>query len=328
MAAADAAGAETLDACAANFDGEYNKPLHIGAIFIILVFSLTGTMLPIISHRLSSAKKNQLPFHLIKLFGAGVILCTSFVHMFTPATEILTSECLPQVFHDYHAWAGAIALMGVLFTHLFQVLAASFVRDRLAKSGSETVVTSKDAVHVHDDGETGDHAGHNHGLAIEQAEKRIATYALEFGVAIHSVIIGVTLGATRGDDFIPLLIALVFHQFFEGIALASVVIDATYARRGQAIAMVLFYSLTTPLGIAIGVGINESFNANATHALISTGVLEALSAGILVYDALVNIICPHFNGRNYMTSSKFGRILQFFFLWLGAAAMALIGRWA
>ncbi|KAJ3045427.1 hypothetical protein HDV00_010297 [Rhizophlyctis rosea] len=329
--------------------------------------SFIGTMLPILFRRVSRANRTELPFHSIKLFGAGVILCTAFVHMFAPAQEILTNECLPQVFHDYEAWAGAIALFGVLFTHLFQVLAASYARDRLMKNPESIIVGHKtqsssaatvhrhdeeeaghhhadhshnhelameeaerrvsDYVHQHSDGETGDHAGHAHGLALEEAEKRIATYALELGVAIHSVIIGVTLGAARGQ-FISLLIALTFHQFFEGIALASVILDATYTRRGQAIVMVLFYSLTTPLGITIGVIINESYNMNATNALISTGVLEALSAGILAYDSLVNIICPHFNGRNFLTAAKPARIVHFFFLWLGAFAMALIGRWA
>ena len=171
--------------------------------------SFIGTMLPIIFRRLSRSTRSELPFHCIKLFGAGVILCTAFVHMFVPAQEILTSECLPEVFHTYHAWAGAIALAGVLFTHLFQVLAATIARDQLRrKAGEDDVVIrdreitgSKDTIHAHDDGETGDHAGHNHahGLAVEQAEKRIATYALEFGVAVHSVIIGVTLGAARGE---------------------------------------------------------------------------------------------------------------------------------
>jgi zinc transporter 1/2/3 len=60
---------------------------------------------------------------------------------------------------------------------------------------------------------------HSHllGLALpSDAQKRISTYILEAGVAAHSVIIGVTLGVATGSEFTGLLVALLFHQFFEG----------------------------------------------------------------------------------------------------------------
>lgn len=58
---------------------------------------------------------------------------------------------------------------------------------------------------------------HLQGLALpSDAQKRISTFILEAGVAAHSVIIGVTLGISSGSEFIGLLIALLFHQFFEG----------------------------------------------------------------------------------------------------------------
>lgn len=58
---------------------------------------------------------------------------------------------------------------------------------------------------------------HLQGLALpSDNQKRISTYILEAGVAAHSVIIGVTLGVSSGSEFIGLLIALLFHQFFEG----------------------------------------------------------------------------------------------------------------
>lgn len=33
--------------------------------------------------------------------------------------------------------------------------------------------------------------------------------------------IGVSLGASSGEDFLPLFVAIVFHQVFEGLALGS-----------------------------------------------------------------------------------------------------------
>ncbi len=51
----------------------------------------------------------------------------------------------------------------------------------------------------------------------------------------------------------------------------------------------LLYSLTTPTGIAIGIGIRESWNENTSTALITMGVLDSLSAGVLIYAVLVEV---------------------------------------
>ena len=45
---------------------------------------------------------------------------------------------------------------------------------------------------------------------------------LELGIIFHSVIIGVDLGANQSVSTIrPLLVALSFHQFFEGVGLGG-----------------------------------------------------------------------------------------------------------
>ena len=45
---------------------------------------------------------------------------------------------------------------------------------------------------------------------------------LELGIIVHSVIIGISLGASESPKTIrPLVAALTFHQFFEGMGLGS-----------------------------------------------------------------------------------------------------------
>jgi hypothetical protein len=39
----------------------------------------------------------------------------------------------------------------------------------------------------------------------------------------------------------------------------------------------------TPLGIAIGLGVRETYNGNGATANIVSGILDATSAGILLY---------------------------------------------
>lgn len=51
---------------------------------------------------------------------------------------------------------------------------------------------------------------------------------LEMGIALHSVLIGIALGVSNSPCTIrPLLAAITFHQFFEGIALGSCLIQAS-----------------------------------------------------------------------------------------------------
>lgn len=66
-----------------------------------------------------------------------------------------------------------------------------------------------------------------------------------------AVMIGLTLGVTSGTSFTTLLVALSFHQFFEGFAIGSAAVDSGLGAV-QACAMGLVFSVTTPAGIAVG----------------------------------------------------------------------------
>lgn len=57
---------------------------------------------------------------------------------------------------------------------------------------------------------------------VEIKQRALATYILELGVALYSVLIGLALGISGNSrDFIALLVAICFQQFFEGMALGT-----------------------------------------------------------------------------------------------------------
>ncbi|KAI8817254.1 Zinc/iron permease [Fimicolochytrium jonesii] len=338
------------DACSADFEGDYSLTLHVAAVFILMGVSFTGTVLPIIGKKYCNMNFGDLPFQSLKLFGAGVILATALVHMYSPAQSTLTSPCLPQVFQDYGSWAGVIALVGMFFTHLVQVVGISILRRRhmlpslptsddskprptSTRSGLETSIPGGQGdmdieVHsIHSHSPAHADRAHFHSFVLADAEKTLTTHILEAGIASHSIIVGLTLGVARAE-FGSVLVALCFHQLFEGLALSTVVMDANFEKRAMAFGMVTFYSLTTPVGIALGIGLRETFNDSATSTLIVIGVLDSLSAGILLYDGLVNIVVPHFASERFKMGSAKQSLVQFLVMWLGAGVMALIGRWA
>ena len=53
--------------------------------------------------------------------------------------------------------------------------------------------------------------------------------------------------------------------------------------------MVLFFSLTTPVGIATGIAISSVYKEDSPTALTVGGVFNSAAAGILIYMALVDI---------------------------------------
>ena len=91
--------------------------------------------------------------------------------------------------------------------------------------------------------------------------------------------------------------------------------------------MALFFSLTTPVGIAIGIGITEVYDENSPTALIVEGVLNAASAGILIYMALVDLLAADFMNPKMQSNGRLqvGANLS---LLIGAGLMSLIAKWA
>lgn len=57
---------------------------------------------------------------------------------------------------------------------------------------------------------------------------------LELGILVHSIIIGISLGASGSPSTIrPLVGALSFHQFFEGIGLGGCIVQVTVLWRSR-----------------------------------------------------------------------------------------------
>jgi zinc transporter 1/2/3 len=78
---------------------------------------------------------------------------------------------------------------------------------------------------------------------------------------------------------------------FEGLGIGSRLADMKLPTRYSYVPLcaAALYGITTPLGIAIGLGVRTTYNPDSTTASIVSGVLDALSAGILVYTGLVEV---------------------------------------
>lgn len=151
-----------LKECASEPLGTYTLSLHIAAIFIVLGVALLGTALPVIARSHPRWRIPDFGFLIGKTFGTGVILATGmssacarlrscdksdrvrtistgFVHMMSPAQDVLTSPCLSAEFNEnYRAYAGMIALFSALTTHLIQTLAIQHFSTRKGRVKGST----------------------------------------------------------------------------------------------------------------------------------------------------------------------------------------------
>ena len=95
--------------------------------------------------------------------------------------------------------------------------------------------------------------------------------------------------------------------------------------------MVVFFALTTPIDVGIGIGIHlRTYNPKSVASLLTNGILDSVSGGILIYIGLVNLLAAEMGAgaHEFHSLSKKLKLLYFAALYTGVGVMAAIGRWA
>lgn len=328
---------------------DYNLPLHIGTIFILLASSAVGSFLPILVHSKDATanggnrKWTDEVFFVCRHFGTGVLISTAFVHLLSHAMLYWSNECVGEL--KYEATGPAIAMAAVWLVFLVDFFLLRALRKR-TDAGS---LCSHDGVAHHEEQQhmgavekresnsSLDHSSSSGSAesvygGLSYAQAKVAEWdvtVIEMGIIFHSILIGVTLGVATGAGFVALLIAVTFHQLFEGLALGSRLSLLTWKSAWYKFLMATAFVLTTPLGIAIGVGVRAKFNGNGAGVLITLGTFHALSAGILLYTALVELLSGDFIHNKQMQRSSLGRsIAAVAALTIGIMAMSVLALWA
>ncbi|RSL72348.1 hypothetical protein CEP54_000812 [Fusarium duplospermum] len=351
--------ADAADNCNGEAVDLGRKGLRIGAIFIILASSLIGAMSPIILARQKKIAVPKFAFFICKFIGTGVIIATAFMHLLVPAVEALTDPCLEDRLDGYD-WAEAIALMTVIVMFFFEMLATRLTNADMEDHHKTDINTELDpAMDIAKKSNSGPTAeglkqaadvemgqrepgfapiGDSH-LAHDREHKEgdtpgglagqlLGVFILEFGVVFHSIFVGLTLGTIGTDELNVLLIVLVFHQMFEGLGLGSRLAVAPWPsnRRWMPYLLGFIFALSTPIGIAAGIG---SKPKNASDQKLTNGIFDAISAGILIYTGLVELLAHEFMFNPYMRRAPIKILLTAFAcIAFGVAVMAVLAKWA
>ncbi|KAG5472206.1 hypothetical protein CUR178_02884 [Leishmania enriettii] len=161
----------------------------------------------------------------------------------------------------------------------------------------------------------------------------ISALCMEFGVTLHSVFVGLTVGLTTDGELKPLIVALVFHQLFEGMAMGSRLAEAEF-KGNLEIILALVFSFSAPVGMAaaaIAVSVSPSTMSGSGFTTL-VAVLDTFCGGILLYLAFTLLLgdfvadVKHFcaEGQKYRVAKK---IILFAAVWAGMGLMALVGNW-
>ncbi|KAK7393798.1 hypothetical protein VNO78_22362 [Psophocarpus tetragonolobus] len=305
---------------------EKSKALRykIAGLVSILIAGAVGVCIPVLGKVIPALSPQKDIFFLIKAFAAGVILSTGFVHILPDAFESLTSPYISK-----HPWSdfpftGFVAMCTAMGTLMIDTYATAYFQKHHSNSKGAQV----DATDVEKEVEGHAHLhAHSHSHSSDLLRHRVITQVLELGIVVHSVIIGISVGASESPKTIrPLIAALTFHQFFEGMGLGSCITQANFKRLSITI-MGLFFALTTPVGIGIGIRITNYYEENSPTALIVEGIFDAASAGILIYMALVDLLAADFMNPRMQNSSRL-RLGANISLLLGAGCMSVLAKWA
>ncbi|KAI0532251.1 zip family zinc transporter [Xylaria digitata] len=164
----------------------------------------------------------------------------------------------------------------------------------------------------------------------EQKRRMLQCMLLEAGILFHSIFIGMAVSVATGPPFVVFLVAIAFHQTFEGLALGSRIAAVQFPRSSiRPWLMVLAYGTTTPLGQAIGLGVHTLYDPKSQTGLLMVGFMNAVSSGLLLFAGLVQLLAEDFlTEKSYRTLKGKKRRNAGLAVFAGATLMALVGAFA
>lgn len=117
---------------------------------------------------------------------------------------------------------------------------------------------------------------------------------------------------------------------FEGIALGTCIAELpkSAATTMQKCIMGAVFALITPVGMAIGIGVLNQFNGNDPSTIVALGTLDALSAGILAWVGIVEMLARDWLNGRLANASLQRTVCAMVALVSGLVIMSVLGKWA
>jgi zinc transporter 1/2/3 len=161
-------------------------------------------------------------------------------------------------------------------------------------------------------------ASHEIGPRAHTGERHPYAFVLLLVLSVHSIILGVALGAQRSlTSALAIFIAIMAHKAMAGFALG-----VSYHRAGASLRrttpVAAFFSSMTPLGILAGTAVDSLVSSGGR--LLFEAVFNSVGAGTFLYIATLDIIRTEFElpGDNWQ---------KWVLAAAGIAIMAVLAVW-
>ena len=336
--------------------------LKIIAAIEIMIASFSGSCLPFVYIYLNQVELKSLDqeplFFILKSISCGVIIGVALLHLLPDGDESLST-------HYSYPVSYLMAGVGIIISLTLEQFSMWLVSTTSASLKQRNTIDNSQNLEnpLHEDPtipsriksneRASDFINAKHSLGSSTAEMVAASraqsvceadmlvqifadsndiktlikaYILECAIAVHSIIMGISLGAMNSNEkgsIKVLMIAYSIHQFLEGISLGCALSSAQLSPFKLS-SLITFFVCTLPIGIFIGIGISSGDSLTTT---VIEGVFNSIAAGILIYVSMVEMMAEEFGNvvvrNNYLL--KVGMILAIFF---GIAGMAILAIWA
>lgn len=276
------------------------------AIVILLIIGLSGGFVSLWAKQVS-----QLAVHIAYAFSGGILAAVAMVHMLDDASSDLEglganfAKTLSSGKSDDFPMGNALFLVGFFFI-----------------TSIEAVLHQTMGSHSYDHNAM-EHEGdaRENGLLQQNGHKtsntaNTAGWATLVGLTIHSFFEGVAMGVPTDDGVVgALVLAVAAHKGFAAFAVSSVNLELMQqGRRNLWILIVLWFALTGPVGMMIGMTLSNSLDS------VGTSVVTALAAGSVLSVGVTEMLLPAFKERQ-------GLGWKLLSAWIGLLAMSLLGVW-
>ncbi|XP_060797061.1 zinc transporter ZIP1 [Neoarius graeffei] len=293
---------------------EYLLKIKILALFGVLALTLICGFFPArmkFFRETGGTEIHRTVLSLISCFAGGVFLAACLLDIIPDYLSDI-SEQLRDINVDYPV-AEFIMACGFFLVLILERLVLSCSR----RGGEETAPLLPSPGHSHshahhsrNDMESGSHHVH----MDMQAHSSFRSFMLFLSLSLHSMFEGLAIGLQTTDTKVmEICIAILVHKSIIVFSL-SVKLMQSAIRPIWVIIYILVFSIMSPMGIAVGIGVSE---AQLRMGAFIQAVLEGLAAGTFIYITFLEIL-PH------ELNSPERQLLKVLFILIGFSLMAAL----
>ncbi|KAH8334515.1 hypothetical protein KR059_010915, partial [Drosophila kikkawai] len=311
----------------------------VAMVVLVVITVLCGSLPYILDRWLKWTKKSpeetraSAVVRCLLFFGGGVLICTTFLHMLPEVIEVVDAlqQC-GMLASTPFALPEMLLCTGFFLMYALDELMTAFVRRHQQKlSRKESLAsgaferghsirhsvllkgkeTMREEVIVAESQAVSDHHGHGHShLPVPTGEGSSARgLGIILALSLHELFEGMAIGLENSVSTVWFMFgAVAAHKLVLAFCVGMELLVAR-TRGSLAIVYLVTFSIVTPIGIGVGLGISEQVVAGQPS--LPSGVLQGIACGTLLYVVFFEILTENHAGWRALISALAGFTLMF-----------------